>query len=198
MNDFDRALFLIINAGDGSWGSVAWLAFVLAKFVIYLVPAHLAVIWVFGDFSVRRQAIMLLTALLLALSASYLIGAVMPSQRPFLIPVGNTLMEHRPSPSFPSNHGLVMFTYAAALAALGHWRHFAFFGILGMMVAWSRIYLGVHFPLDMAGAVAVAGLAAWAALRADRTAGRMMTTLAENIYFACAVEPIRRLTARFR
>ena len=33
------------------------------------------------------------------------------------------------------------------------------FLIMGFAVAWSRIYLGVHFPLDMIGAMVVAGLA---------------------------------------
>ena len=31
--------------------------------------------------------------------------------------------------------------------------------VLGFAVAWSRIYLGVHFPLDMVGALGVAALA---------------------------------------
>lgn len=28
--------------------------------------------------------------------------------------------------------------------------------VLGILVAWARVYLGVHFPLDMAGALLVA------------------------------------------
>ena len=35
-------------------------------------------------------------------------------------------------------------------------------------VAWARIYLGVHFPLDMLGAALVALLSAWSAFRAER------------------------------
>jgi undecaprenyl-diphosphatase len=40
--------------------------------------------------------------------------------------------------------------------------------LLALPVAWARIYLGVHFPLDMAGAVVVASLAAWLARRQVR------------------------------
>lgn len=30
--------------------------------------------------------------------------------------------------------------------------------LVGLCVAWARVFLGMHFPLDMAGAVAVAGI----------------------------------------
>lgn len=32
--------------------------------------------------------------------------------------------------------------------------------LFGLPIAWSRIYLGVHFPLDMVGAIAVAAFSA--------------------------------------
>jgi undecaprenyl-diphosphatase len=40
--------------------------------------------------------------------------------------------------------------------------------LLGLPVAWARIYLGVHFPLDMAGAALVTALSAWLAFREVR------------------------------
>lgn len=40
--------------------------------------------------------------------------------------------------------------------------------LLGVPVAWARLYLGVHFPFDMLGAVAVAALSAWLTLRETR------------------------------
>jgi undecaprenyl-diphosphatase len=33
--------------------------------------------------------------------------------------------------------------------------------VSGIAIAWARIYLGVHFPLDMVGAAIVAVLCAW-------------------------------------
>jgi undecaprenyl-diphosphatase len=32
-------------------------------------------------------------------------------------------------------------------------------------IAWARLYLGVHFPLDMVGAAMVAVMSAWLAFR---------------------------------
>lgn len=43
-------------------------------------------------------------------------------------------------------------------------------GILGIPVAWSRIYLGVHFPMDMVGAALVGVASAWLALLAHSRA----------------------------
>ena len=40
--------------------------------------------------------------------------------------------------------------------------------LAGVPIAWARIYLGVHFPFDMLGAIAVAAVGAWLALRAVR------------------------------
>ena len=40
--------------------------------------------------------------------------------------------------------------------------------LLGLPVAWARIYLGVHFPMDMVGAASVAALSAWLCLREER------------------------------
>ena len=40
--------------------------------------------------------------------------------------------------------------------------------LLGLPMAWARIYLGVHFPLDMLGAALVAGFSAWLACRGIR------------------------------
>jgi undecaprenyl-diphosphatase len=39
--------------------------------------------------------------------------------------------------------------------------------LLGLPMAWARIYLGVHFPFDMAGAAAVGACSAWLAVRAE-------------------------------
>ena len=63
MNDLDRTLFLLLNAPSDEWGVLAYAAFVWAKFVIFLIPLHLALLWIAGDRSVRRQSLILLTAL---------------------------------------------------------------------------------------------------------------------------------------
>ena len=59
-----------------------------------------------------------------------------------------------------------------------------------MIVPWARIFLGVHFPLDMVGAVAVVCLA-WAALhRAWGSMGNAIVSRVELIYRIVLARPI--------
>ena len=53
---------------------------------------------------------------------------------------------------------------------------------LGFAVAWSRIYLGVHFPLDMLGAFGVAAFASFLIRMADPRLHRRFYPLLASIY----------------
>jgi len=101
-----------------------------------------------------------LVALLIAIGLNQLVGMVAYSPRPFVIGLGRTLIDHRPSSSFPSNHATVCFTLAAVLMIYGRFSLAWMVVALGAVVAWSRVYLGIHFPLDMLGGVASACLSA--------------------------------------
>lgn len=198
MTDLDRTLFLALNSPTDDWSWVAILAYVAAKFVIYLIPIHLCLLWIRGDRLVRRQALVLLTALLVGIAISYGLGVFYPIDRPFIAPLGHALLDHRPSPSFPSNHGLVFFTYAGTLALLRRRRHAAVVGAAGLVVAWSRVYLGVHFPFDMAGAALVALMASLLVIGLDRYVGLELTLFAERMYQSLAIRPFRSAIERLR
>jgi undecaprenyl-diphosphatase len=165
VDGFNHALFLALNAPANPWGPTVLLAIVAAKYLIAVVPLHIALIAAGGTRAMRFLAVTAILALALALGANQVIGAVAYTPRPFLIGLGRTLIEHRSSASFPSNHATMVFTYVAVLALFRVWRLAATFACIGLLVAWSRIYLGVHFPLDMAGAAAVSTASAFVALQ---------------------------------
>ena len=78
-------------------------------------------------------------------------------------------------------HGLVMFSAAFALLTL-RLRGLGLFVLLASLpVAWSRIFLGVHFPLDMAGAAAVAAVAVWVSKGVWQAFGPAMVRICEAI-----------------
>src|SRR3954469_1257631 len=116
MENLNHALFLVLNASSEPSPLVVLLAILAAKYLIVLVPLHIGLLWVGGTRSIRAVALASVLALMIALAINQAIGLVAYTPRPFLIGLGHTLIDHRPSPSFPSNHGTVFFTYAMAFA----------------------------------------------------------------------------------
>jgi undecaprenyl-diphosphatase len=102
-----------------------------------------------------------------ALLLAQLIGVIYPHPRPFMMGLGTQYAAHVADASFPSDHATVMWTVACTLFMHGKTR---FAGcilvLLGLPVAWARIYLGIHFPLDMLGAALLAVIASTLAMHA--------------------------------
>ncbi|AFT84984.1 phosphatase PAP2 family protein [Paraburkholderia phenoliruptrix] len=155
----NRALFLSINATPST---PVWLinaARFIADDVIYLVPLVLAALWLAGGEHRRAAAVRVCCVVLLALGMNQLIGLGWMHPRPFMIGLGHTFIEHAPDSSFPSDHGTVLASGALTLLLAGERRYGLAMLLAGFAVAWARIFIGVHFPLDMAGAVVVACVA---------------------------------------
>ena len=182
MDSLNHSLFLILNAGAAPSSAVALFAVVAAKALIVLVPLHLMLIWVGGERAVRFVALSAVIALIIAIAINGVVGALAYSPRPFVIGLGHTLIDHRPNSSFPSNHATVFFTYAASLAVYGRRTLAAWFIGIGLVVAWSRIYLGIHYPGDMLGAAVVSAGAAVLSASVMMRAGPALLARAELIY----------------
>jgi undecaprenyl-diphosphatase len=181
LDSLNHSVFLALNAGAEPSSVVVFLAIVAARALIFLVPLHLALIWIGGERAVRFVALAAVMALVIALLVNGVVGSLAYSPRPFVIGLGHTLVEHRPNSSFPSNHATVFFAYAATLALFGRRTlAFAFIGI-GLVVAWSRIYLGIHYPGDMLGAAVVSVVAAVLSASLMMRFGPMLLERAEAI-----------------
>jgi undecaprenyl-diphosphatase len=114
----------------------------------------------------RRGGVLLLTLLAVALAdfATTLIKAGVGRHRPPLrYPEPKTLVPLPTDHSFPSGHAATSFAAATILSfAFPRWA--PAFLVLAAAVAYSRVYVGVHYPLDVLGG-AVLGVLVATALR---------------------------------
>jgi undecaprenyl-diphosphatase len=164
MEALNTQLFLLLNAASGLHGAQLWVATALAEWVIWLIPLGLTSLWLLGEPSDQRAAVKALLAALLVLGLNQLIGLAWFHPRPFMLGIGHSYLAHVADSSFPSDHvsllcavGLALWTSASVWAK----RLAALLLAVTPLVAWARIYLGVHFPLDMLGALAAAGTVVW-------------------------------------
>ena len=166
MEALNHSLFLLINASAHPNALMLAFAKVMAEYVIWLIPAIVGIGWLRGNEHTRKVLLEATASGMAGLLINQLIGVAWQHPRPFMIGLGNTFISHVADSSFPSDH-LTLF-WAVAFSFLLH-RSPRMAGLalafLGLPVAWARIYLGVHFPFDMAGAAVVAILSAWLAFR---------------------------------
>lgn len=181
MLQLDTQIFLLLNAGPAPDAVVAGMATFATKYLVLLIPSGILYLWIAGGNRNRQTAIALVLALLIAIFASYLIGQFAFRPRPFMIGLGSALIEHRPNSSFPSNHGLVFVTCAALLFLTRRSKIAWAATVTGIAVAWSRIYVGVHYPFDMLGSLVIAALSAMAALWIMARQGTRLLALAEQV-----------------
>lgn len=149
-------VFQSLNAPTDVSTNMSHLAIFIANDTLYLLIIFLIMAWGIGHYQSKALALKAVITTALALGIGYLISLGYPHPRPFVIGMGHTLIQHAPTASFPSNHMLIF--SSIAFSYLFSQQLKLGFGLLLMafLVAWSRIYVGVHFPLDMLGAFCVA------------------------------------------
>ena len=152
-------LFALINAGPGLAGFRLAVAIVLAEWLIYSVPLVMVIAWVRGDRAVRWALLHLLLAALVSLCVAQVVAHLWPQPRPFALHLGNQYLEHGNDPGMPSDHVTVLWSLALASFGVGRCEVWGLpLLAAGMVVGWSRVYLGVHFPFDVLAALPVAAL----------------------------------------
>ncbi len=152
MEKINRAIFLYINGlvGNPFWNT---LNCVIATISPYIYALFLFIFYIRGN---RDKSLYAFYSAIFALIINYLIGLFYFHPRPFMIGLGQTLLKHSPDSSFPSDHATLAFSIALSLLMDREWKMGTILFIFAILTGFARIYIGIHFPLDILGSLVVA------------------------------------------
>jgi membrane-associated phospholipid phosphatase len=160
----DRSDFNVVRhfANSTSWLH-GFMEF-MAKYGIVFLAVALLVGWWIGrrDNSPRQVAIAVWSALaaLVALALVQPISNAAAEQRPFVNhPEVHRLIAHSADFGFPSDHATGAGAIAAGLLFLS-WRLGLVTTLVAALIAFSRVYVGVHFPQDVLAGLALGAVVA--------------------------------------
>lgn len=157
MQGLDVALFGLVNAS----ASVPPWTLQFAEFASNLLPALLLLAIGACALASRRWRYALFTALVSLLAAWLLVNlirTVAPIPRPAFYGLGIQWVPQGARPGFPSMHAAGTFAVAFSLWSLPSRMPMYAALVVAAVVAWSRVYLGLHFPSDIAAAVMLGAL----------------------------------------
>lgn len=156
---FDTPLFKIINSLAGKWWPLDWLGIFLASYLGYfLVLAAIFILikekewrWRIYFFSLGALSVILARGIL-----TEIIRFFYYRPRPFLVLQIQPLINHDLEGSFPSGHAAAFFALALAVFYFVGQRQDYFnkkwgwwFLAVAALMGLARIFVGVHWPLDV-------------------------------------------------
>ena len=161
MNSFDNYLYHSIN---GLSGKSAFLDHIMAFIAQYALEMY-AILFVIAWFTLprrdemkRHQLILAGFAGILGLFINALIAHFWYRARPFVVlPKGtfNQVIPHAIDSSFPSDHTTGSMAFAAGVAGNSQKWVSITFTVLAIIVMFSRVYCGVHWPTDVLASIVV-------------------------------------------
>ena len=167
LSELNLSLFSWINASPEATNTSIHFAIFIANDLLFCMILLFAWFWLRGNYDTKKQILKAFIFTSIAILISQCISHVYYHPRPFVMEVGRTLIYHTPNGSFPSDHMLIFSSIAFSYLFSAQRKLGVFLLIMAWLVAWSRVYLGVHFPLDMLGAFLLAfalnffGLTLW-------------------------------------
>ncbi len=154
-------LFLAINQYAGSSKIIDVIAVSLAEYLPYVFIIILLYLWFKQNAEKKVALLHACYSAILGLFINLAISSVYFHPRPFMENLGTTLIHHVADSSMPSDHTTFMLSIAISLflnkptGMLGY-----ILLVSGFIGGVSRVFIGVHFPMDIFASVIVSLLAA--------------------------------------
>jgi membrane-associated phospholipid phosphatase len=165
----DTSLYRTVNrfADRTSWLHGPAVAY--AKYGVVIFAGLLLLAWwrarQAGDLETEARIGWAGAATLIALGLGQIIGHLVDRARPYaVLPHVHVLVSKSADVSFPSDHALTVGAIAIGLWLVDHtlgWIAIA----LALLMAFTRVYVGAHYPTDVVAGLVIAGLIAAAGAR---------------------------------
>ena len=88
---------------------------------------------------------------------AFLAGHLYNNPRPFVVDHFTPLIPHNPDNGFPSDH-ILMISAIAAIVYVFNRRFGLILWVIAVLVAISRVYVGVHHPIDVIGSMIISAV----------------------------------------
>jgi len=156
----NESLFLLLNSYAGHFHLLDLSMIALAKGGVYLFI--LTEIYLYFFKNKRNESVFAFYAVVIGLFATFLIGLFYFHNRPFMDGVGKMIMYHKAENSFPSEHTVFMSSIAFMFLYLKNMRGLgAILLLLAIISGLARVFVGVHYPFDIAGGVIIGAVSAY-------------------------------------
>lgn len=143
-----------------------------AEKLVYLIPVALVYCWFTADgdrsnsgfrmpfipswlttANGKSKSVFIFVTIVVSIIISSVLGQFYAHPAPYMVGY-DTLLVDAPENSFPSTHTTIVFAFVWPLFYLqDRWRDGFVALVLAALVGISRVYVGVHFPIDIVGAV---------------------------------------------
>ena len=160
---FDYRIFKLINDWAGGGGGVDLFGIFCAKYLIFVMGFAAIGIIIFREAGKKDNILSIFKIILSALLGYFIkiiINLFQARPRPFAVHDVNLLVGKLTDGSFPSMHTLISFVIAFSMYRYNK-KIGVYFLVAAALVSLSRIYVGVHYPLDILGGIILAWLSVY-------------------------------------